>query len=299
MTDQPDQPDPATGPADPADPADVVDPAREAQVRRLLGQARVDPGTEGLPPQVAARLEATLADLVAARDGAGDPAPSTSPASGTAVVHDLAHRRRRRAGALLLAAAAVVVGGVSLTQVTDGGDDAGAGSVASESVDSGDGAQRRDEAGGADAPAEAPEAGAESDSGSSSEEIAPAAPSPSDDGPDVQPPTTAGATVVGVRVRSSRFADDVRLLQRVLPRLQVDAARLPRSAVPAPLRARRVVECRSTVVGEGASLLVLYDATPGLLVFRPATEDSQVVDLLQCGSGRTVRSTTLALRPGG
>ena len=313
MTDQPDQPDQADQPDQPpAGADDPLDPARDAQVRRLLGEARVDPATEGLPPEVAARLEATLGELVADRETTPDTSPTTSPDTspdtGThdaarpapAGVTDLAHRRRRRAGALLLAAAAVVVGGVSLTQVIDGGDDAGAGSVASESVDSGDGAQRREEGeGGAEA---APEAATGSDAPTEDEDLDPPLAAPStttDEGPAVQPPTTAGATVAGVRVRSSRFADDVRLLQRVLPRLQVATARLPRAAVPAPLRARRVVECRSTVVGEGASLLVLYDTTPGLLVFRPATEDAQVVDLLQCGTGRTLRSTTLALRPGG
>ncbi|GAA4668162.1 hypothetical protein [Nocardioides nanhaiensis] len=316
MTDQPDQPDAAepTGPGEPGEPAPLA-PAREAQVRRLLGQARVDPATEGLPPQVASRLDATLADLVAHRgtdETTGQPTgqppgrPTGQPASSSgaesvAPVRDLAHTRRRR-GALLLAAAAVVVAGVGVSQVVDRGDDTGAGSVASESVDSGDGAQRRAEEGDTAAeaaPESAPGAsGGDLDQGEGSESVPPPqAPSPTavPDGPRVQPPPTAAAAPVAqVRVRSAQFVDDVRLLQRSLPRLDVARARLPRAAVPAPLRARRVVECRATVVGEGAALLVLLDSTPGLLVFRPASEDAQVVDLLQCGTGRTLRSTTLA-----
>lgn len=305
MTDQPDQPD-APEPAAAGEPVEPgpLDPAREAAVRRLLAQARVDPATEGLPPQVAARLDATLADLVAGR-GADQPTdrptdqPTPSPqAEHLAPVRDLAHSRRRRGGALLLAAAAVVVAGVGISQVVDPAADEGAGSSsASESVDSGDGAQRREEG---DTAAEAPpEASADDLDQGDGAESAPQAPAPTavPDGPAVQPPTTAAAPVAQVRVRSARFVDDVRLLQRVLPQLDVARARLPRAAVPAPLRARRVVECRSTVVGDGAALLVLLDTTPGLLVFRPATEDAQVVDLLQCGTGRTLRSTTLAAEP--
>lgn len=302
MTDQPDRPDQpaAPEPREPGEPGEPapLDPAREAQVRRLLGQARVDPATEGLPPQVASRLDATLADLVAERSGR--PTTTGTTNKQVAPVRDLAHARRRRGGALLLAAAAVVVAGVGVSQVVDRGGDEGAGSVASESVDSADGAQRRDDAEGPAAAEAAPEAEADQGDGAGSLPP-PAAPSPTvlPDGPAVQPPTTASTPVAQVRVRSARFVDDVRLLQRALPRLDVARARLPRAAVPAPLRARRVVECRSTVVGEGAALLVVLDAAPGLLVFRPATEDAQVVDLLQCGTGRTLRSTTLASRPVG
>lgn len=87
--------------------------SHEERVRRLLAEARHD---EPAPPEVVARLDATLADLVAERS----PAP----------VVDLAARRRRRRGSLVLAAAAVVVAGVGLGQAVDrfGGVGAGSGS---------------------------------------------------------------------------------------------------------------------------------------------------------------------------
>ncbi len=100
-------------------------PEQQAQVRRLLAEARHDRPT---PPAVARRLDEALAGLVAQR------------AAGAPVI-DLGARRRRRVVALLGAAAAVVVLGVGISQVTDlgsgdsdGGDSQRAGSAADESA---------------------------------------------------------------------------------------------------------------------------------------------------------------------
>ena len=80
------------------------DPAQE-RVRRLLAEARHD---APVPDDVAARLDATLAGLVADRRRDN-------------VVHlDAARRRRRRWTTGLVAAAAVVALGVSLPNLTDG-----------------------------------------------------------------------------------------------------------------------------------------------------------------------------------
>lgn len=78
-------------------------PAQEAEVRRLLADAR---HTEPMPAEVAERLDRVLAGLAA------------EPAREARVVR-LADRRRR-AASLLVAAAAVVVAGVGIGQVVGG-----------------------------------------------------------------------------------------------------------------------------------------------------------------------------------
>ena len=74
-------------------------PEQEEQVRRALAAA---PPVEQLPTEVAARLDATLADLVAER-AAGESGPEPG------VVTSLEERRRRRWPGVLVAAAAVSV----------------------------------------------------------------------------------------------------------------------------------------------------------------------------------------------
>jgi hypothetical protein len=89
-------------------------PEQEAEVRRLLAEARHD---EPIPTGVADRLDTVLAGLT--RDDPG--------AAGIAPVIDLAtHRRRRNAAALLAGAAAVIVAGFGIGQVIGvGSDDSG------------------------------------------------------------------------------------------------------------------------------------------------------------------------------
>lgn len=101
----------------------AVTPEQEAQLRRLLADARHD---EPIPVDVAARLDRVLHQL--ASEG-----PDTWPG---ADVVDLAARRRRRVTGLLVAAAAVVVVGVGVAKVVgtrDGGaDSSAAGSAAQD-----------------------------------------------------------------------------------------------------------------------------------------------------------------------
>lgn len=96
-------------------------PPEQEAVRRLLADARHDGPT---PPEVVARLDATLDSLAAERE----------PATTTAPVVDLGARRRRMAGIGLLAAAAVVVAGVALGQGLPSRD---SGSDASSAADGG------------------------------------------------------------------------------------------------------------------------------------------------------------------
>lgn len=132
------------------DEPDFDDPAH-AEVRDLLASARVE---APLPDDVAARLDATLAELTGRTAGevpANEPHPTVVPL-----------RRRSRIAPRLLAAAAVVVvagaGAVGLGQVVQntGGSDDKAGTAADSAV-------ARDSAGGAVVPEAAqPEAPADS-----------------------------------------------------------------------------------------------------------------------------------------
>jgi hypothetical protein len=81
------------------------DRPEDDDVRRLLAEAR---HTGPMPDDVAARLDAVLADLAGT---SGDRSAGADPQ-----VASLAAHRRRRAAGLLVAAAAIVVGGVAVAQ---------------------------------------------------------------------------------------------------------------------------------------------------------------------------------------
>jgi len=132
-----------------------VTPEQEEQVRRALGSL---PPEGPVPPEVARRLDARLAELVAERDAESveSAEPTGSPAApvGDGAERDeLAARRRRRWRTGLVAAASVAVLGVGLGTVVDdlslgGGDSAsttaGAGDSAPETAfgDAAGGARR-------------------------------------------------------------------------------------------------------------------------------------------------------------
>jgi hypothetical protein len=133
---------------------DHLSPAEEAAVRERLAEAR---HTEPVPADVAARLDAVLADLTADRRPHREPAPVLplpTPAS----------RRRRALAGGLVAAAAVVALGVAVPQVLDRGSSGGGDSSAStadrgESL-SGDDSGSGSESFGATAPSSGPRSGA-------------------------------------------------------------------------------------------------------------------------------------------
>jgi hypothetical protein len=125
-------------------------PEQEADVRRLLADARHD---EPIPAEVGARLDSVLAGL--GRDEPGSP--------GGAPVIDLAARRRRRnAAAILAGAAAVIVAGFAIGQVVDVGgsaDDASSGSAADRATaatDAGGGAAPQGDGAAPSAPGPSP-----------------------------------------------------------------------------------------------------------------------------------------------
>ncbi|MBC9732392.1 hypothetical protein [Nocardioides marmotae] len=253
------------------------DPApdpREEEVRRRLTDAR---HVEPVPVDVAARLDRVLAQLAEGTD-----VPSS--------VTELERRRRRRAAGLLAAAAVVTVAGLGLAQVVPGSSGTDASTAADTSA-------------GRDEPASA---------SSAEDERAPSPQGSTDGGADADDGTSLttdslqafAADRAPVRVRADHFATDALRARQV-----VDDAGERRSSGELAARDRRsggagskaggsqaggrLFECTPADWGPGVAVPVRYDGEPHVLVFRAPAGDSQVADLLQCGTGVILRSTTL------
>jgi len=231
-------------------------PEQEARVARLLAEARAE---EPTPPEVAARLEQVLEGL--AREHVPGPDEQYTPPV------DLAARRRRRVRTLLVAAAAVVVAGVGIGQVVgpDGDDDNG---------DSATSADRPNDAAGDD------------DQNGAAEQ----APESSQDRMSDAEKRALGEPA---KITTRSFAADVRRLQdRPGVRNYTEDGLLFDHDLTAP---DVDFPCGPAVYGDGKLLAVQYNGSPAVLAYRPPAGETQVVDLLQCGSGDVIRSTTIPL----
>ncbi len=265
-TDEPPVDTPGAG-DDAVDPADPLDPATEARVRHLLADARV---TEPVPAEVAARLDATLADLVATR--------AVTPGQ-PGVVDLAARRRRRRAAALLGAAAAVTVFGFGFNAVVSdtGSDDAATGGeVLDEDV------QRGVEPEVAASPTE--------DYGQADADASEA--DPGDVTRDEDFDTVEDGTILidgpAPRIRPGRLVDDlVAVRDSVLPASA--STDYDRTLVAAP----EGFMCDEADWGPGILVAVRYDGDPAIAAFREPVGDTQVVEVLQCGTGDALRSVTV------
>jgi hypothetical protein len=219
-------------------------------VRRLLADAR-HPGP--MPDDVAARMDAVLAELSAGRDEAAAP--------GEPVVVFLPAQRRRRAAALLVAAAAIVVGGVAVAQqLPRTSSQSGASASASDRTE--DNAQL-------------------GSSGARSRQ-------PSASGPAGLDQRVRSSKIRDGRVlvRPQHFTSDALAARQV-------AEQLARREAPVTgYLTQSDVGC-VTARTHGARVNATYQRAPALLVFHPPGSGSQVVDLYVCGSERPVRSTTL------
>jgi hypothetical protein len=230
-------------------------PPEHDAVRRLLADARHDGPP---PPEVVARLDETLATLVAGRDAADRDA---SPGR----VVDLGSRRRRVAGIGLLAAASVMVAGVAIGQVLPrGGDETSAGSASDTSL--AEAPESRD--------VPSSEAGADDGAGAGAAELAPeslksSAPSP------VEPPP-------------SLSSGDARLDEQVLA-LRGSAVR--RAEVLGSVEALR--GCDPSSLGRGRRLLAEVDGQTGVVVFRRPDGAAQQAEIFVCGLPDPVRVLTL------
>lgn len=241
-------------------------PEQQEAVRRLLAEARHD---GPVPPDVAARLDATLAGLAAEGPHAVDP---PAPPVGAPVV-DLAARRRRRAAGLLGAAAAVVVLGVAAGQVVRSG---GGSSDGDSSADAGAASE------------ELPSTSANGGNDAAGES-APSDDTGEDDGsaaaPNEAPPPDS---VYSLNART--FARLVRTIRDTAP---TTPSRADTFLSGADLTTSSMFVCPPADWGEGDLVAVRYAGRPAVLAFRPPVGDTQAVDLLQCGSGEVLRSTTL------
>jgi hypothetical protein len=244
-------------------------PEQETEVRRLLAEARA---TAPPPADVAARLDRVLVGLGEERGGTPPRLPGHSVALAS---------RRRRATILLAAAAAVVAIGVGLGQIVDnqGGADDGA-SSAEDSPDASLLEEKADGGGAAD----------DSKRGAGQGRDA-----PSESGSATTPPRTA---TVG-RVREASFTSDVDELRRALPADPVDGefVQLVVGQLPSDyVLADQAFDCAPARWGPGVLVPAYLDGTPAVLAYRPVTGETQIVDLLQCGTGETLHTTTLPAR---
>lgn len=228
----------------------------DEEVRRLLRQARHD---EPLPPDVAARLDDVLADLVAERSTSGEAATVTPIASA---------RRRRRTASLVLAAAAVVVAGVGIGQVISSGSGPGSGSDSHDAVVAQDREQEPRETSVEGDTAPAPSATERDALGDDSNPYDSSA-----------PPHNSAAPGLP-EVSSSTLADDL-----LAARLQVSPG--------ASLLKDRMAGCAVPEAGGGTWLSVLLDGEPALVVFRAPGGGHQRADVYPCGSDEPIRSVRL------
>lgn len=241
-------------------------PAQERAVRDLLARARHD---EPVPDDVAARLDETLAGLVAERgaDTVAEHGADTSAERGATVTP--LPRRRRLVAIGLAAAAAVVVGGVALPQVLPQGEDASTGRAGSA-----DGGARADR--GAD-----PGTAREGASGP---------PQAATGTPGLATPRVADATFRRDVLRARRLAD-LGVVATLDTESEYSGGAAERDSVRALAR-----QCRPAGTGPGRLLVVRYAGQPALVVLRPPERGRQQAVLLRCGSDVPVRTVDLPAR---
>lgn len=241
--------------------ADFDDPAYD-ELRALLGDARA---TDPVPPEIATRLDDTLAALQEERRAEADVVPL----------------RRRAAGRLLVAAAAVVVigaGGAGIAQLAQHGDSGDKTAAADSSATDSGGASTL-------APA-APET------------VSGNAPAPS-------PTTTGLIPLDGAAVpqfTTARFAEQAAAYGRQIDSFQADGltnsdgSRSPSTDSPDLLRSQAAKEaraCSGPSIPDSQSVPILLDDEPAVLVVHPATDGTQEIDAWSCDGTKMLTTTTV------
>ncbi|TNM38423.1 hypothetical protein FHP29_14285 [Nocardioides albidus] len=269
-----------------SDTTEPLSPDEEEAVRRVLAEAA---GPVPMPAEVAERLDGVIAGLAAERATgrlAGGVHESHPEAPAVVVPLDpAALRRRRRVRVLFGAAAAVaaVVAGVGVVSDRQGGEDLSAAHEMAKDDSARDSAGALVE--GADG------AGADEAELPPSPEAA-AAPSADDRGgsgaPYVEPRRVATDQPVR-EVRVQHLREDLVALQHLtLPHPQG----LDYSAVT--LTAPADFMCEPADFGLGQLIGVRYDGKPAVVAFRMPVGSTQVAEVLACGTGDVLHSTTLA-----
>jgi len=259
------------------------EPETDAHIRALLAELGSGPDGESMPPEVAARLDDTLARLQAERGTAGDPARDETARSkaGSRTVIPL---RRRWATRATTAAAAVIVigaGGVAAANLGVFGGSSSNSKVASD-------------AGGSTAADSAPEA---------------VAPTPSPQPASGRIPRQARSLP---RVRSTAFAADVTgLVKRrtgvVAPypgaESQSDQGKSGESQDTAaeraaeqrsPAAALTSLSCPGPHITDGAvPNPIVYDGRVAVLVVHRVSDGKQLVEAWTCKGNRKLDSATI------
>lgn len=253
-----------------------LSPQQEAAVRRALAAAG---GPEPMPEQIAARLDGVIAELAAERS-ADDAAPAGAHERGIVVPLDPAARRRRtRVRVLLGAAAAVIAVAVGAGILKDREDDVTAADQIAE-----DNPARSDSGNDAAAPNEAASEAPGATSGAPS---------------DVPSRSSLSATAYP---NLKRVVTDEPLREIHADALRADLVALQQAALPhaaadyqaATLSAPAAFRCEPADFGAGYLVGVTYEGKPAVVAFRKPMGSTQVAEVLACGTGDTLRSTSIA-----
>lgn len=256
-------------------PGDQPEPEaeRDTHIRALLAELGSGPTGQAMPPEVAARLEDTLARLVAERSP-GDAGETDRPVTGTVVP-----LRRRWLGRTAAAAAAVIV--VGLGGVTAANLGVLGGGSSSDTASSSD-------AGGSTA--DQPEA--QSKPGSALEPT-PAQPRKLAAGGDAaEDRALEGATLPAVS--SAAFSADVANLLRRSAVAATPELRQRGYTDQSPADGLAAIACPGPVITDGAvPTPVRYDGRPALLVVHPEQDGTRLVEAWSCAGDLRLRAATL------
>lgn len=266
-----------------------LSPAQEAAVRRALAEAG---GPEPMPDEVAGRLDAVIAGLSAERTGSALPpggVPENHPEAPAVIPLDPAARRRRtRARVLLGAAAAVAVVAVGVGIANDHGVGADDSAATADQLSARDPARSDDGAAGGSAADDspAPEAGERATAYGST--LGDLGEQPRMEDQAAAPRRVATAEPLRT-VRVDRLREDLMALQRITLPHAVSA-----DYTGATLTAPKDFLCAEASYGPGYLVGVRYDDKPAVVAFRQPMGSTQEAEVLACGTGDVLRSTTLA-----
>lgn len=258
-------------PTDHEHETDDLTPEQDAAVRRALA----DVGDAGpMPADVADRLDGVLVTLAAERAAV----PTMShPEDHHVVPLDAAARRRRfRARALVAAAAVVIAGAVGAGLLSDqGGNDPSAADEMAQGDP--DRSAALDEA--------PPSAVPTSEAGGGAEATSAAPTTAREMVPDLQRLVADGPLR---EVRADHLSEDLVALQQLTLR-DPGAADYDGTTLTAP----DDFVCEPAAFGPGHLIGVEYAGKPAVVAFREPVGQTQAADVLACGTGDVLHSTTL------
>ena len=285
--------------------------ADDARIRALLAELGSGPDGRPMPPEVAARLDDTLARLVAERAGSPDSIPDSSADSTqdredhASAAGNVVPLRRRWVPRVTAAAAAVVV--------------LGAGSVAVANLGLlGNGPSMSSESAGGSSDEKVAQEDAQEGAGSAPD-ATPTSPAPGDTA--LIPERTTGDAAALPEISAGSYESDVSTLLQRPPSQEATASpssgpdsgpdsgpgsgeddsdnttrrlAIPEDARQGPPNALIAKSCPGPEVTDGGvPNLVRYDGRLAVLVVHPEQGGSRLVDTWDCAGDRRLASTTI------